>query len=290
MLNKKIENYLYKKYKNHFGKYMRLSSKPFISGDTFRKCCDHIFDETSKFNVNKVKFNDYIFVKSDYLSVFFKDFHPHIVNKYNLISHNSDESINREYIKFIDEKIINWYAQNIEENFSEKLKFIPIGLENRWHLKNGKIKNYKNILKRPIEKKYLLHASFSTSTHISRKKVFDIIKSNNYLKFNQSNRNTDYLETLAKSYFNICPRGNGWDTHRIWESFIFKTIPIVENNKFTKILVENNIPLLVIDEWQKLNEISQTDLLDFYKNIIENQDLAKFSTFDFWEKIIKFKN
>ena len=39
------------------------------------------------------------------------------------------------------EKIIHWFAQNLIENFSDVVSLIPIGLENRWYLKNGKIKS-----------------------------------------------------------------------------------------------------------------------------------------------------
>lgn len=38
-----------------------------------------------------------------------------------------------------------------------------------------------------------------------------------------------YLEELANSIFAVCPRGNGIDTHRLWEALYCNTIPIVED-------------------------------------------------------------
>ena len=122
-------------YKKYISKYNRKPSYPFVSGDTFRKECDHIFDEIKKCDPININNNDFVFVKSDLLKEFFHNVHPKIKNKYNLVSHNSDEAINNNYKKYLDEKVLNWYAQNVEEKFDDRIKIIPIGLENRWHLK-----------------------------------------------------------------------------------------------------------------------------------------------------------
>ena len=45
----------------------RESSWPFLSGDTFRKFADHLFDETStSFKPRKVKYGDVIFERRFY--------------------------------------------------------------------------------------------------------------------------------------------------------------------------------------------------------------------------------
>ena len=91
-------------------KIYRPSSKPFISGDSFRKMANHIFDETKTLNVKKVKKNDIVFVRSDLLKYYFENYHSEINQQYILISHNSDEKINRFYLKYIDDKIIHWFC------------------------------------------------------------------------------------------------------------------------------------------------------------------------------------
>ena len=97
MFKNKIKSKSYQIYKNNFGKFFRLSSKPFVSGDTFRNNCNHVFDEVKQLKIQNIKFNDFVFVKSDYLDLFFNDIHPQIEFKYNLISHNSDEPIDIRY-------------------------------------------------------------------------------------------------------------------------------------------------------------------------------------------------
>ena len=55
-----------------FPSLFRPSSKPFVSGDTFRKFSDHIFDETKSFNPKSVKSKDVIFVNADLLEIYFE--------------------------------------------------------------------------------------------------------------------------------------------------------------------------------------------------------------------------
>ena len=84
---KRIKNYIYQKYLRYFRKYVRLSSSPYISGDTFRKYSDHIYDEIKKVDVLKIKKNDIIFVKTDYLNDFINNSLPHIEEFFILITH-----------------------------------------------------------------------------------------------------------------------------------------------------------------------------------------------------------
>ena len=142
----------------------RPSSEPFISGDTFRKMANHVFDETKGFNPKMVRDGDIIFLKADMIETFFKFFHQKIESRYVLLSHNSDFSFNLENQKYLDDKVIHWFAQNINFEADEKFSLLPIGLENRRYLKNGLIyhfNKYKN-----SEKKHLVLLSFNEKTNI----------------------------------------------------------------------------------------------------------------------------
>ena len=108
---------------------------------------NHVFDETKGFYPNMVKDGDIIFLKADMIETFFKFFHQKIKSRYVLLSHNSDFSFDLENQKYLDEKIIHWFAQNINFDSDEKFSLLPIGLENRRYLKNGLIyhfNKYKN--------------------------------------------------------------------------------------------------------------------------------------------------
>jgi hypothetical protein len=61
------------------------------------------------------------------------------------------------------------------------------------------------------------------------------------------------INRLGEYEFCICPEGNGVDTHRLWEALYSKTIPIVIDSEFTKVLQKNNISLIVLQKWSDLD-------------------------------------
>ena len=63
--------------------FLRISSKPYISGDTFRNYSDHIFDETRSIVPKKVKKGDIVFLKTELKDIFFSEYHKKIKYPYN---------------------------------------------------------------------------------------------------------------------------------------------------------------------------------------------------------------
>ncbi len=286
----KISKNLYYIYLKHFGKYFRLPSYPFTSGDTFRDYSNFIYDEIKNFNPINVSAGDKIFVKTDLIDKYFKHCHPKIKNKYYLITHNSDVNISNYYFKFLDDKIINWFAQNLEEKFSEKINIIPIGLENRWRMRNGKIKDFNRYMIKKNTKNIVVLSSFSTETNKNRKKVRKIINGSSFIKFAESVNPKKYRSLLSNSMFNICPEGNGLDTHRIWESLALEAIPIVLKNSFTEQYSRIGVPMLYLNSWNELIEFQEDDLINLYSKLTANNDLKKFSLFSFWKEYMESLN
>ena len=269
---------------NVFPRIFRPTSKPFITGDTFRKLADHVFDETKGFYPDMVKNGDIIFLKADLMETFFKFFHQKINSRYVLLTHNSDLSFDSENKKYLDEKIIHWFAQNINFKIDENFSLLPIGLENRRYLKNGFIYHFKKY--RNSKKKYLVLSSFNENTNISRLEVNKALK-NNKMIISQNFKNTDsYKKTLSESMFNICPPGNGLDTHRFWESLLLNTLPIVVRSEFTSNLEKLKIPALYLDKWTDLNNFKEVELKALYKEKINKNDLTYFVKLKNWEKLI----
>lgn len=40
----------------------------------------------------------------------------------------------------------------------------------------------------------------------------------------------EYFESIARSRFVLCPSGLGWDSHRVWETLVLGSIPVVEHS------------------------------------------------------------
>lgn len=61
-----------------------------------------------------------------------------------------------------------------------------------------------------------------------------------------------YLSDLTSHKFSLCPRGNGIDTHRLWESLYARTVPIVKYNPAHRLF--RDLPILFVDDWSVVTE------------------------------------
>jgi hypothetical protein len=220
---------------------------------------NYIFSK-KQFNIQKdnlnTKLDDFksakvIYVKTDYINYFISNILTHL-NKFILITHNSDHQIGFTNIDLLNSnKLIAWYGQNI--NIAHpKLYALPIGIANsQW--KHGKINILHDIITKPPEKKIqLVYVNFSINTNKNeRQNTKNILTKNNYI-FTEPNLDWEmYLEQLSKYKFAICPEGNGFDCHRLWECLYLDVIPIVKNipafHQFS------DLPILFIESWECIN-------------------------------------
>ena len=94
---------------------------------------------------------------------------------------------------------------------------------------------------------------------------------------NEVNPFRDYLLDLKSHKYSLCPQGNGYDTHRFWESLYMKTIPIVKRTVMTEFW-ENFFPIILIDDW---NDIDLEKLKENYEDLNkwDNYDLLDFNNY-----------
>ena len=245
--------------------FARPSSYPYISGDTFRAFCDYIYDETGNTIIpENILYGDTIFLKTDYLSDFFKDIHPKIANPYILVTHNGDLPVPREFAYILDDpKLIVWFGQNVEYKHP-KLKPIPIGIANRYweHGDIGVVAKMQKITAHH-KKKFFLYMNFVPSTYMpERPYVFQLFKDKPFCTVAVSKDFTSYLFELAESKFVLSPRGNGQDCHRTWESIYMGAIPIVTSSPLNSLF--EGLPVIVINDW---NEVTQEFLEMRYRKM-----------------------
>ena len=243
-------------------KYFRPSSYPFLTGDTLRNNADIIYDETNRKIPKKIENNDLIFVKSNYLKFFFENIHPDIDKTYRLVTHNSDLTISSDFKKYIDNKVTSWHAQNLDFEMNSIVKPLPIGFENKRYLNNGVISS---LNRDNLKKDFFILSCFNNKTHAERTEVEKIYLNNKLVTNKKNISNKEYIQNLSSHMFSVCPRGNGLDTHRLWESIYLKTIPILLRNNFSLNFYNLNLPVLLIDNWSEINNFSKSDLSDIYK-------------------------
>lgn len=230
----------------------RRSSYPYLSGDTFRALCDHVFDETKTFlDVDAIRPGDAVFVVADFFQYFFNEVFPHIKHPIIIVTHNRDDAVPGVYASYLDdEKIVAWFSVNID-CVHPKLHAIPIGIANGYW-PHGNTAVVKKNAELSADKTILLCASYISQTHASRPHVYNCFRNVSYCYFAGQKPFEQYLQDLRSSKFVLSPRGNGPDCHRTWEALLMGAVPVVPSTTINS--VYEGLPVVIVDHWQSLTQ------------------------------------
>lgn len=261
---------------------LRPSSAPYISGDSFRKMAQHIYDETGN-HVGQVKVGDLLFVKADLLEEFLQEVWPQITVPVKLLTHNADCSCPGPYRDLLeDEKLLAWYGQNIEGEGHLKLQPLPIGLANR-RCPHGDIEILEAVKRRNHPKKHFLYMNIVVSTNPTiRQPVIDQFQGKDFVTQAENRSYCDYLTDMAESKFVLAPRGNGLDCHRTYEALLMGAYPIVQHSSLDSLFVD--LPVVLIDSWDEITEAFLLEKEREFEN--KSYNLEKL-TIAYWETIFK---
>jgi hypothetical protein len=219
----------------------------YICGEKFKNICDTSLEDYK--DINKDTIILYANTENQKEALYLIELNNN--KKFILVTHNSDKSVNKTDLP---ENLIKWYAQNLDYEHN-KIEAIPIGLENpEWHpFKLDKFKNFK-----PSNKRVGVFGQFNPATNpahrmdLIAKIKSGIIWADLYYCLNGKNFD-EYLDNMSRYKFCLCPRGNGIDTHRIWESLYLGCVPVVLKHK-THEFMYNNLPVVFIDNWEDFDE------------------------------------
>lgn len=273
-----------------FLKFNRPSSYPFVTGDGFRSLAQHTYDELCEIKHELVAEKDIVFVRADLLHTYFKKVHPKIKNEYILISHNSDENIDDNFTKYIDEKIIHWFAQNLAIEHP-KCTSIPIGLQLRFYDTKNKVIELLKKYTYTKDRRAKIFYAFSPETNTKR---IDALKALQAHPLGLGPKKfisvEEYYSEVSHCFFNASPNGNGIDCHRTWESLYLGTIPVLEKSHVSKYWENIGLPVLLIDSWSEILTMDESFLIKTYSNL--QSKLSSPSLYmNYWtDMILKYKN
>ena len=257
------------------------SSYPFISGDTFRSKCDLKLDtflDLNKLAISSSRteiVNIYIAAPVSFCLLNWLEENLEIdLTKKNLWIHNGDEIPSSDDMQRISErfasiKSVNWLGSHTVA------RPIPIGLENFSHMRNGVPVDYlrriQKIARNPLPRSIFCLSSFSTSTNpVERGELAKISRRNPKItNLDKPVPPRKFQELLSVSKFVLSPPGNGADCHRTWESMYLGAIPIVKRKYWP--FQEFDLPILILDEWEELDE----KMNEFKIDVTSNQIVEK---------------
>lgn len=261
-------------------------STPYISGDTFRSLAKHILDKRQSVDPSNVGRNEVVFVEAGAIKDYFQTIHSRIRYPYILITHNGDTNIEAALAKYIDSKIIHWYAQNVLVSHP-KLTPIPIGLENLDYYNHGITSIFDELRSKNVDKKSQILYGFSISTNptVRKSAQMTIERLTTSVPVSTRLNSEAYLKELMKYQFVASPPGHGFDCHRTWEALYLRTIPIVMRSVATEYFQSQGLPLVLISDWSELERYDSKKLDQIYqreKHKLETDALW----FSYWRKML----
>lgn len=271
--------------------YWRRNSSPFISGDVFSDLATFNFNPPRFRNKNsKAKLlenSEIIFVSGYDLEGFVKICQRAKKIKVLIVGNSDRDYFNFPLDLFPDLKLVLLQNSFISDN--SLIATLPIGVENlRWGL-NGKKKLLK-FTPQVNRQNRILVGPFG-NTHPSRGKVVEKLQIHEgpWDVFQGYVRPKDFQKLSSCYRYVACVRGNGVDSHRIWECLYRGAIPILLRDKWSESLLRYDLPILLTDSWEP-NELSDLINSDFAKNLNFNPKEVEALWTPYWIDYIKSKS
>ena len=177
---------------------------------------------------------------------------------------SSDKSA-KNYFNFLDnENLILCISEDWLDKAHPKLQLWPIGLESKMILKNYLVKILLEKMSTPIQGKGIMsNAHFKTYKHPAssyrddRNDMVRALKNENIVDFwNQRQSQADTLQLTQNYAYNLCPEGNGLDTHRFYETFALGVHPVIRRGPLTKLHMHFETTK-VVEQWKDVTRLQK---------------------------------
>lgn len=232
-------------------------------------------DYINQFDVSKLTPDSVVFCKFDYLQYLVQYMEHHRCRTpFVLLTGQSDYAITDSVCDAVRSRVpVRWWGCN---NESSKANGVPLGIADDFctlTLKNG-FEQTKGTR--------LLYVNHRTETFpMVREPLYPMFAEKSWATVRtpmEKGKTDTYREELLDHKFILCPRGNGVDTHRMWEALYCGVIPVIKRH-LTHRLLEGNLPILFVDDYREVTK----DLLDStYTEYSNKQWKSEILTVSWW--------
>ena len=244
------------------------TSYPYISGDAFVGLADFAIQKAEDFYIQQEALNaNVVFVKADLLGPFLEagmlGLRPKV-----LISGNGDTNFSAPIR--LDACIQLFLCQNNLIQDSARILTIPIGLENRSLGRSGIPQYFEHRAHQilDVEKPLVLVPPMSPTNPIRRSVLSEVNSYNSdcLVVVTKKLPPQKYFKLVRKFRFILCLEGNGFDTHRVWESLYLECFPIIIRSPWSDSLIQLGLPILVVSDIKEINEKLLVDFLSSHRS------------------------
>ena len=231
--------------------FRSLNSKPFITGDLFADNADYVHMPLP-FRYNRSWYKDLksarvIFCPSENLQEFLRVFGKEVTAKV-IISGNGDHEFHTPPSD-IPRSVRHLFLQNSFVSDNQLISTLPIGIENLRYGVNGLPWLMHPSPDKPRINKVLM-GPFGL-THSDRISAFELFSTKNEVVDLVLERTSprSFAQTMRDYKYVAAIRGNGVDTHRLWESLYRGSFPILKADEWSQSLTKYELPIQLVQDW-----------------------------------------
>lgn len=233
---------------------------------------DNFGDWINPIDTDSICSSSIIFCKFDYIDYLISYLQSRNCHTpFTLLTGQSDYPITDFSYDYVQSKIsVKWWGVN---NECLRAKSIPLGIAD----------DYCNLtMKTGFEKTKgtnLLYVNHRTDTHPSRHALYDLFCDTDWATVRKALHKGEiqtYKTELLDHKFVLCPRGNGIDTHRMWEAIYCGVIPIVLRHPVHS-YIEDKLPVLFVDSYEQVTQSMLEETYELYNHTSWNTDMLTVS-------------
>ena len=260
-----------------------------ITGEKFVELGEMVYSSRSNHDCNpledtfchcKLKKRNIVYTHTMYAKDLFRQIEG-LNCEFVIVTHNSDTNVD-----FLPPRnVVKWFTQNVNIT-NRRIESIPIGLENnKWFKAARKKDKMEQVLKTSRKHKNLVYMNHNIKTNPEeRQYVYDVMRNKPWVTVNMGVNGQafdQYIDDIYNHKYVLCPRGNGIDTHRLWETLYMGSVPVVRkdvNNWFY-----NNLPILYVNDWESVTDELLNAMWSNFENGIWDKEIL---TFKYWRNKI----
>lgn len=239
------------------------------------KRSDILSDWINQFDTDSLNPDSVVFCKFDYLQylIQYLEFR-NCKTPFILLTGQSDYPITDQVYDFLTSKIcVKWWGVN---NECFRAGGVPLGIADDYctlTMKSGFEQTTGN---------RLLYVNHRVDTFPTvRKALYPMFADKPWATVRtpmEKGKTDTYKEELLDHKFMLCPRGNGVDTHRMWEALYCGVIPVVQRSH-VHAEIEGNLPVLFVDSYY---DVTEDLLLSSYEEFNRKEWNADMLTVSWW--------
>lgn len=239
-----------------------------VSGSEFHRISKWSFCPRYPVKVEpgNIQLNDMLFLNLDYLPQFLNSLRQQPPkNKFVLISHNSDQKFTEAHFNAISPFVTHIYAINCVYQHP-MITPIPIGFVDDKYKPHSTFEIVKTM---NYEKNNLLYMNFAIGTNPEkRNECWSVFENQEWVLKEKDLPLDEFYTQIAKSKYILSPEGTGIDCHRIYESMLLGSVPVLKTSQLDYFY--KTLPVMIVNDWSEITKEFLEENWTKYKTALDD--------------------